>query len=193
MVLVVSFFCLWFGEGIDGRVTGKFWHRHRRPRPVEYNTDPDFHNGIKHDAEVAKTTAAAKKRGGAAALRAQSATVPATPAETSGTQTPSRSNGDVEVSSRLSPGPGAGPEDDRAISPVSTASSGSEPPLAQRLKLNGLNSHTPAPAPLTPTPSAGPHSASKADPPSSRAAPTSTNAAGSAPTSPTRPWVRFFC
>jgi SWI/SNF-related matrix-associated actin-dependent regulator of chromatin subfamily B protein 1 len=145
---------------------------------------------------VAKTTAAAKKRGGAAALRAQSATVPPTPAETSGAQTPSRSNGDAEMSSRLSPGPGAGLEDDRAMSPVSTASSASEPPLAQRLKMNGLNSHTrnatPAPAPSTPTPvTPAPHSAVKAEPASGRAAPTSgTNAAGSAPTSPTRPWVR---
>ncbi|KAF8241040.1 SNF5-domain-containing protein [Tricholoma matsutake] len=185
---------------------GKFWHRHRRPRPVEYNTDPDFHNGIKRDAEVAKTTAAAKKRGGAAALRAQSATVPPTPAETSGAQTPSRSNGDMEMSSRLSPGPSAGLEDDRAISPVSTASSASEPPLAQRLKMNGLNSHTrtatpapvsAAPAPSTPvapvTPTATSNSAVRAEQASGRAAapasaPAGSNAAGSAPTSPTRLW-----
>ena len=169
---------------------------------MEYNTEPDFHNGIKRDAEVAKTTAAAKKRGGAAALRAQGGTVPPTPAETSGAQTPLRSNGDIEMSSRLSPVPGAGPEDDRAISPVSTASSASEPPLAQRLKINGMNSHaraatpTPTPTPSTPAPvtPAAPRSAAKPEPasgkPASTQPTTGLNAASSAPTSPTRPWVR---
>jgi hypothetical protein len=68
--------------------------------------------------------------------------VAATPAETSGTQTPSRSNGDIEVSSRILPSPGAGPENDRAISPVSTASSASEPPLTQRRRLSGLQLFT---------------------------------------------------
>ena len=168
---------------------------------MEYNTDPDFHNGIKRDAEVAKTTAAAKKRG----VRGQGGTVPPTPAETSGAQTPSRSNGDVEMSARLSPIPSAGLEDDRAISPVSTASSASEPPLAQRLKINGMNSHaraatpapTPAPVPSTPapvTPAAAPHSPVKPEPmpgkPASTTPATGLNAASSAPTSPTRPWVR---
>ncbi|RDB23387.1 SWI/SNF chromatin-remodeling complex subunit snf5 [Hypsizygus marmoreus] len=156
------------GDKSQCGVCGKYWHRHRRPRPVEYNPDPDFHNGIKRESELAKSTAAAKKKGGAAALRAQSSTLPPTPAETSAPQTPSRSNGDVDMSSRTSPMPTIPPsEDDRAISPVSTASSASEPPLAQRIKLNGTNSHarpltprvstppppsTGSPAPVTPTP-----------------------------------------
>jgi hypothetical protein len=61
--------------------------------------------------EVATTTTAARTRGGAAALRPQSGTVPSTPADTS------------------------------------------EPPLAQRRKMNGLNSHshTATQAPELPT------------------------------------------
>lgn len=197
-------------------LSGKFWHRHRRPRPVEYNTDPDFHSGLKRDADQAKTTAAAKKRGGAAALRAQNnnnnnnnAGTSATPAETSEAQTPvARSNGgDVDISSRQSPVPAP---DDRAISPVSTASSASEPPLAQRLKVNGLGSHTrnATPLPTSSAPastaaatatassvaSAGgpPHSSTKADVSPAKPASNTVKAnpnTGAAPTSPTRPWV----
>ena len=61
---------------------GKFWHRHRRPRPVEYNTDADYHINLKMEAE--KVKASAKKRGGAAALRALNIQqdAPTTPAST---------------------------------------------------------------------------------------------------------------
>ncbi|KAH8109811.1 hypothetical protein DFH11DRAFT_1479644, partial [Phellopilus nigrolimitatus] len=38
---------------------GKFWHRHRRPRPVEYNTDAEFHINLK--VEVERVKASAKK------------------------------------------------------------------------------------------------------------------------------------
>lgn len=122
-------------------VPGKFWHRHRRPLPVEYNSDPEFHLGIKRDQELAKTVA--KKKGGAAALRAQAAA-----AQAEGSvepTTPRRGKNDtwVEVPSRSSVAPSAPVQDDeRAISPISTTSSASEPPLAQRIRSNGVN-HTP--------------------------------------------------
>ncbi|KAJ6591033.1 SNF5-domain-containing protein [Mycena vulgaris] len=117
---------------------GKYWHRHRRPRPVEYNSDLEYHAGLKREAEIAKTLA--KRRGGAAALRAQSGTVPATPADTSEPQTP-RDSG--EGPSRQSPA--------RDLSPVSDTSSASEPPLAQKVKINGTN-HARSPAPPPPPP-----------------------------------------
>ncbi|KAF7371516.1 SNF5-domain-containing protein [Mycena venus] len=47
---------------------GKYWHRHRRPRPVEYNSEYEFHARLKLDRDLAKTLA--KRKGGAAALRA---------------------------------------------------------------------------------------------------------------------------
>src|SRR6266576_6684182 len=75
--------------------SGKYWHRHRRPRPVEYTPDPDFHSGLRREAELSNS--ASKKKGGAAALRAQNNL---TQAEVSEPQTPSRSNGDVENASR---------------------------------------------------------------------------------------------
>lgn len=106
---------------------GKFWHRHRRPRPVEYNPDPEYHMR-KDDSRTP-----AKKK--AAALRAQSAAAAATPVDVSAPPTPAK-NGDIESLSRRSPSP-MKDDDDRAISPVSTASSASEPPLAQKVKLNG--------------------------------------------------------
>ncbi|KAJ7164897.1 hypothetical protein C8R46DRAFT_900772 [Mycena filopes] len=116
---------------------GKYWHRHRRPRPVDYNSDLEHHATLKRDAEYAKTIA--KRKGGAAALRAQGGTMPATPADTSEAQTP-RDSG--EGPSRQSP--------TRELSPISDASSGSEAPLAQTVKVNGVNHSNitpPLPAP----------------------------------------------
>ena len=158
--------------------SGKYWHRHRRPRPVEYTPDPDFHSGLRREAELSKS--ASKKKGGAAALRAQSNL---TPAEVSEPQTPSRSNGDVENASRAQSPP---LEDDRAISPVSTASSTSEPPLSQKVRVNGA-SHT---KPSTPTPAAfaTPNPLTQ-DSPLSK---TNSQPAGTPPLSPTKAWVRYF-
>ena len=108
----------------------------------------------KRDAENTKT--AAKKKGGAAALRAQSNTVPTTPVEETVDPNPSsRSKTEVWVEvptrSSLTSIPS---EDDRAISPISTASSASEPPLAQRAKVNGTSlSHSAPPAPVSSEPS----------------------------------------
>ncbi|KAF8639180.1 hypothetical protein AX17_001667 [Amanita inopinata Kibby_2008] len=165
---------------------GKYWHRHRRPRPVEYTSDPDFHSGLRREAELVKS--ASKKKGAAAALRAQSMALSMTPADASEPQTPSRLNGDVEMSSRrqspLPPVPRL--EDDRAISPVSTVSSASEPPLSQKVKINGTNHakpSTPTPSatvmPVTPAPSAQ-------DPNSSKTVP---QPARTPPSSPTKAWV----
>ncbi|KAJ6589827.1 SNF5-domain-containing protein [Mycena vulgaris] len=113
---------------------GKYWHRYRKPRPVEYNSDYEFHaTGLKKEADLAK-----RRRG-----RPQSGTVPATPADTSAPQTP-RDSG--EEPSRQSPV--------RDVSPVSTASSASEPPLAQIIKEQTIkNSRTPS---TPPPPSAAP-------------------------------------
>lgn len=158
---------------------GKYWHRHRRPRPVEYTLDPEFHNGLRREAELGKS--ASKKKGGAAALRAQNTLA----AEASEPQTPSRSNGDIENASRAqSPLPSIPPEDDRAISPVSTASSTSEPPLSQKVRVNG-GSHTkqstPTPA-VTATPIPPTH-----DSPLLK---TNSQSAGTPPSSHTKTWVR---
>lgn len=76
------------------------------------------------------------KKKAAAALRAQSAAAAATPIDVSAPPTPAK-NGDIETMSRRSPSPMKDEDDLRAISPVSTASSASEPPLAQKVKLNG--------------------------------------------------------
>jgi SWI/SNF-related matrix-associated actin-dependent regulator of chromatin subfamily B member 1 len=48
--------------------TGKFYHRHRRPRQVEYHPEESYHLNIKVEADRAK--AVNRRRGGAAALRA---------------------------------------------------------------------------------------------------------------------------
>ncbi len=123
---------------------GKFWHRHRRPRPVEYNSDPSFHSGLKQKEVEALKTPANKKKGGAAALRA-AATAAASSAAVSTAGTPAG----ADASEPQTPGAGRtnGDEngkdkerendDDRAISPVSTASSASEAPLAHKVKING--------------------------------------------------------
>lgn len=129
---------------------GKFWHRHRRPRPVEYNPDPNFHSGLKQKEIDTLKTPSTKKRG-AAVLRAQNAsaisTSVATPSSIAGAdvsepQTPAgKSNGDSKDKE----------DDDRPISPVSTASSASEAPLAHKVKVNG-NHRKPSPVTVS-TPS----------------------------------------
>ncbi|KAJ7794315.1 hypothetical protein B0H14DRAFT_2923586 [Mycena olivaceomarginata] len=126
---------------------GKFWHRYRKPRPVEYNSDYDFHaNGAKKEAEVAK-----RKKG----RPPSSANAAPTRADTSEPPTP-RDSG--EGPSRQSP--------IRDVSPISTASTASEMPLAQRIKIN----HTPS----TPPPSArSPVVASTSVPPPSAPTPPS--------------------
>lgn len=157
---------------------GKFWHRHRRPRPVEYNTDPEFHTTVKRESEMAKTMA---KKKGSAAQRAQSTTVPTTPADgPSEPQTPSRPKDDAPP--KQSPKPPI-LDDERAVSPVSTASSGSEPPLAQKVKLNGIvRVQSPLPEAL-PSPPVPP--SPKNEPPAIEAPP----ALPDPPPSPSRAWV----
>ena len=100
---------------------------------MEYNSDPEYHLNLKRDQELAKTVA--KKKGGAAALRAQAAAAQADGSAESPTPRRGKSDVWVEVPSRSSMAPSAPIQDDeRAISPISTTSSASEPPLAQRIK-----------------------------------------------------------
>jgi SWI/SNF-related matrix-associated actin-dependent regulator of chromatin subfamily B protein 1 len=109
------------------RCSGKFWHRHRRPRPVTYNQDPDYHLGLRRETEQVKI--GVKRKGRA----------PNSQVATDGQDTPSRQKSDlsVDISTRL---PVPASEDDRAMSPVSTASSDTEAPLAQRVtKVNGAS------------------------------------------------------
>lgn len=147
---------------------GKYWHRHRRPRPVEYTSDPDFHNGLRREVELSKSVSKKKGRG----LLSTAA------AEASEPQTPSRSNCDAENASRpQSPLPSIPLDDDRAISPVSTASSSSEPPLSQKVKVNGSSHAKTSAAPATPIPLAqGSPSLKEAQP------------AGTPPSSPAKTW-----
>ncbi|KAH0831177.1 hypothetical protein J3R83DRAFT_13754 [Lanmaoa asiatica] len=120
---------------------GKFWHRHRRPRPVQYNSDPQYHLSLRNE-ELGKTNA--KKRGRAANSVAAD-----------GAETPSRQKSElwIEVPTRPPNSATIPPsEDDRPVSPVSTASSVSEAPLAQQsLKMNGANQSTSTAAPPRPS------------------------------------------
>lgn len=91
-----------------------------------------------------------KKKSGT--QKGQGAAATSTPMDVSAPATPAK-NGDID--SRRSPSPNRD-DDDRAISPVSTASSASEPPLAQKIKLNGVGHKS-----GTPRSSAGPKSLGK--------------------------------
>ncbi|KIK95677.1 hypothetical protein PAXRUDRAFT_140130 [Paxillus rubicundulus Ve08.2h10] len=119
---------------------GKFWHRHRRPRPVQYNSDPQYHMNLKNDSEQVKTSA--KRRG-----RAPNS------AAADGADTPSQQKSEVwvEVASRLPNSVIPPSEDDRPVSPVSTASSGSEAPLAQQFLKNYGTRRSPSAAPPRPS------------------------------------------
>ncbi|KAF9254434.1 SNF5-domain-containing protein [Marasmius fiardii PR-910] len=130
---------------------GKYWHRHRRPRPVEYNTDPDFHLNQRDSEVLSKSVLTAPKRKGRPPGSGVNASAAATPEPAtplirrrdlamSDRETPSRRQS-TPISRRQSPPV-------RAASPaLSSASSASESPLA--LKVNGS---TPARGGTSPRP-----------------------------------------
>jgi SWI/SNF-related matrix-associated actin-dependent regulator of chromatin subfamily B protein 1 len=136
---------------------GKFWHRHRRPRPVLYNPDPEYHLGLRTETDKSKIYP--KKKGGAAARAANTPAVDQdepTPAPAPEPETPSKVEPVVEEPRRAPSGAGRRRADnERAVSPVSSgSSSASESPLIQKMKLNGTghaksDSNTPMPPPTT--------------------------------------------
>lgn len=56
----------------SGRIIGKYWHKHRKPRPVEYNTSLEYHANLKRAAK-------AKKRGTKATANANNSASPSKP------------------------------------------------------------------------------------------------------------------
>ncbi|OCH92769.1 SNF5-domain-containing protein [Obba rivulosa] len=128
---------------------GKFWHRHRRPRPVVYNSDAEYHINLRREAEQAKV--ASKRKRPQPPPSESKATVPDGDTD-AGPSTPARARSELEVppvaSSANTPAPPDEPE--RAVSPVSTASSASESPLAERVKMNGNSHSKSAPASAAP-------------------------------------------
>lgn len=136
---------------------GKYWHRHRRPRPVEYSTDPEFHLRQQakggNDEGNSKAPVSKKKKSQVVVdeskyeeadapedVREEDEIAPTTVANVAKLE--------AQTSSAL-----PHPLDDRPLSPVSTASSTSEPPLAEQVKMNGgssgYNSNPSTPAKTT--------------------------------------------
>lgn len=160
---MVSIFLFEEVDHADGWASGRYWHRHRRPMVVEWNPSAEFHLSKIRDAELARSVA--RKRGGAAALRAATANA-STPGHGDDADHPS--------SSHTADAPRGG-EDDRAASAGSDDSSDSEPPLAQRIsKINGSNHTSSVPPPPVSTSSAPPtasdSTSQSAPPPSSTSA-----------------------
>lgn len=112
---------------------------------VEWNPSAEFHLNKIREAELVKTMA--RKKGGAAALRAATANA----------STPGQGDDVDHPSSPHAVDTPRGGEDDRAASPASDDSSDSEPPLAQRIsRVNGSNHASSVPPPPLSTGSAPP-------------------------------------
>ncbi|KAG7095868.1 hypothetical protein E1B28_006560 [Marasmius oreades] len=129
---------------------GKYWHRHRRPRPVEYNTSPDFHLNQRDSEVLSKSVLTAPKRKGRPPGSGANPSAAATPEPA----TPLTRRRDLAMSDRETPSrrqtplPRRQSPPARAVSPtLSTTSSASESPLA--LKVNG---NTPARGGTSPKP-----------------------------------------
>jgi len=160
VVLVVSFavhhhlvLCLYS----DFRL-GKYWHRHRRPRPVEYSTDPEFHLRQQakggNDEGNSKAAGSKKKKSQVVVDETKYEEADATEdvrEEEDGVAPTTAANVaklEAQTASVL-------PHllDNRPLSPVSTASSASEPPLVEQVKMNGgssgYNSNPSTPAKTT--------------------------------------------
>jgi SWI/SNF-related matrix-associated actin-dependent regulator of chromatin subfamily B protein 1 len=111
------------GEKTQCGICGKYWHRHRKPRPVEYHSDLAYHQNLKDEAVRAKQSARSKKRAPAAAAALER--------ETSEVDlSPTKAQVFVEIPSR--------PRSiTRIQSPMSSDDSGDEAPLASKGKRNG--------------------------------------------------------
>ncbi|KAI0701931.1 hypothetical protein BC835DRAFT_1501194 [Cytidiella melzeri] len=118
---------------------GKFWHRHRRPRPVEYNPTEEFHQNLKRQEEEAKLNASRKKRPHSHAVEAPSSKAPTVEPETPGRLKPDSTVSGPPPSIVVAPEDRNPPsaQTEQQASPMSTASSASEAPLAQVVKTNG--------------------------------------------------------
>lgn len=120
---------------------GKYWHRHRRPRPVEYSADLEFHQNQKSEAEQTRVAATRRRRNVINDSSDQSVTHP----DGDDDDEPLTSLENVLPEGGLS---SADPVH-RPASPASSDSSGSESPLAQRVRMNGNNTSTFTPAPTS--------------------------------------------
>lgn len=118
--------------------TGKFWHRHRRPRPVEYNPTDEYHENLRRLEVEAKLNASRKKRPHSHAVE------PPSKAPTVEPETPGRLKAESSMNSpaisklaSMDDANASPTKSERQASPMSTASSISEAPLAQAGKTNG--------------------------------------------------------
>jgi SWI/SNF-related matrix-associated actin-dependent regulator of chromatin subfamily B protein 1 len=108
---------------------GKFYHRHRRPAQVEYNTDEAFHLR-KRQAEDSKRN---KRRGGGRSTAAS--VVPQTPedssqaAQTANSPAPSANDEDEDMPPPVVPG---STNSSPRVAPAALSPSGSDTPLADR-------------------------------------------------------------
>lgn len=145
VVLAVRIFSLQLlSANADVVITGTYWHRHRRHMAMEYNASSKYHLNKIKEAELARTVA--RRKGGAAALRAQNASTTAAgdDAETASSP-PNENNAEPQPQPAQPPAvPASGA--DTATSPGSSTSSDSESPLAQKIsKVNGSNHATSTP------------------------------------------------
>jgi SWI/SNF-related matrix-associated actin-dependent regulator of chromatin subfamily B protein 1 len=104
---------------------GKYWHRHRKPRPVDYHSDLGYHQRLMDEAARVKALASRKKSG---------RPLPASmmeKEESTGYESPSKGEVWVEVPRRTS-----SRTITRVQSPATSDDSGDEAPLAARQTRN---------------------------------------------------------
>ncbi|GJE86317.1 hypothetical protein PsYK624_023970 [Phanerochaete sordida] len=123
---------------------GKFWHRHRRPRPVEYNSSLEYHMNLKKEEEMARLAASRRKRPHQH-IAETSSKAPTVEPETPKKRSPEPDSKPVSRSTALETPKLPKLEKLEVGSPMSTTSSISEAPLA-KTKTNGVHSTPSAPA-----------------------------------------------
>ena len=137
---------------------GKYWHRHRRPRPIEYSTDPEFHlrQQAKGGNDEGNSKAANSKKKKAQVIVDESKYEEADAVEEVREEEDEIAPTTVANVAKLEAQTASvlpHPLDDRPLSPVSTASSASEPLLVGRVGMNGgsagFNSNPSTPAKTT--------------------------------------------
>ncbi|KAF8607278.1 SNF5-domain-containing protein [Ceratobasidium sp. AG-I] len=157
------------GQGTMCGECGKYWHKHRKPRPVEYSTSVEYHTNLKKQAK-------AKKRGTKATANANNSASPSKPSSARESERPVVPELLINGRDSLSPSP---PPQRSPLPPMDPGSPDSTiGPDSPRLKDVTL-----PPTPAQPTP---PEVVEQPVPPAPPSAKTNGSSAGTPPI-PTRP------
>jgi SWI/SNF-related matrix-associated actin-dependent regulator of chromatin subfamily B protein 1 len=122
---------------------GKFWHRYRRPMPVEYNTSAEWHLNKGKEPEATKKGRNVKRGG-----EKEAPTEPSTPAPPDRVPSPATSDSSGEeapLAQRVKANGAGTRSSDRTKEPSPPPAAEAEPPTTSQPVVNGIPAPPPTP------------------------------------------------